>query len=180
MQSKLISIINLFSQVVSVTFLNSGDDPNVAPKRVEFGGTLRAFSSISFNQLVKRIEEVKHQPDRSKCIKFDWIIIKPCIFLATGDCSPSKGLQMLSNSGLLQGLRHDLSSHGERRPNVQPREKVNCRLGGARRFSGRRAHHGSRGLLVLRASRPCSLLLHRHKKRDPGVSALPPFPAFHD
>ncbi|KAL8485634.1 hypothetical protein ACS0TY_027791 [Phlomoides rotata] len=48
----------LDSQVVSVTFLNSGDDPNVAPKRVEFGGTLRAFSNTSFNQLLKRIEEV--------------------------------------------------------------------------------------------------------------------------
>ncbi|KAI3460572.1 hypothetical protein Pfo_017235 [Paulownia fortunei] len=48
----------LDSQVVSVTFLNSGDDPDVMSNVVEFGGTLRAFSSTSFHHLVKRIEEV--------------------------------------------------------------------------------------------------------------------------
>lgn len=48
----------LNSQVVSVTFFNSGDDLDVIPDRVEFGGTLRAFSNASFYQLVKRIEEV--------------------------------------------------------------------------------------------------------------------------
>ncbi|KAI3464522.1 hypothetical protein Pfo_021185 [Paulownia fortunei] len=48
----------LDSQVVSVTFLNSGDDLDATPKRVEFGGTLRAFSNTSFHQLLKRIEEV--------------------------------------------------------------------------------------------------------------------------
>ncbi|KAK6132356.1 hypothetical protein DH2020_033916 [Rehmannia glutinosa] len=49
----------LDSQVVSVTFLNSGeDDLDVKPKRVEFGGTLRAFSNTSFHLLLKRIEEV--------------------------------------------------------------------------------------------------------------------------
>lgn len=48
----------LDSQVVSVTFFNSGDDLDVIPDRVEFGGTLRAFSNASFYQLVKRIEEV--------------------------------------------------------------------------------------------------------------------------
>ncbi|KAH6832792.1 IAA-amino acid hydrolase ILR1-like 6 [Perilla frutescens var. hirtella] len=48
----------LDSQVVSVTFMDSGDDPNASPKRVVFGGTLRAFSNASFQQLLKRIEEV--------------------------------------------------------------------------------------------------------------------------
>ncbi|KAG8378257.1 hypothetical protein BUALT_Bualt08G0118800 [Buddleja alternifolia] len=48
----------LDSQVVSVTFLNSGDDLDVIPNRVEFGGTLRAFSNTNFHQLLKRIEEV--------------------------------------------------------------------------------------------------------------------------
>ncbi|KAK4490117.1 hypothetical protein RD792_000774 [Penstemon davidsonii] len=48
----------LDSQVVSVTFLNSGDELDMTPNKVEFGGTLRAFSSTSFNQLLKRIEEV--------------------------------------------------------------------------------------------------------------------------
>ncbi|XP_022860208.1 IAA-amino acid hydrolase ILR1-like 6 isoform X2 [Olea europaea var. sylvestris] len=48
----------LDSQVVSVTFFNSGDDLDVIPDSVEFGGTLRAFSNTSFYQLVKRIEEV--------------------------------------------------------------------------------------------------------------------------
>ncbi|KAK4429643.1 IAA-amino acid hydrolase ILR1-like 6 [Sesamum alatum] len=48
----------LDSQVVSVTFLNSGDDLDAIPKGVEFGGTLRAFSNTSFHHLLKRIEEV--------------------------------------------------------------------------------------------------------------------------
>ncbi|KAK6114895.1 hypothetical protein DH2020_007164 [Rehmannia glutinosa] len=34
------------------------DDLDVKPKRVEFGGTLRAFSNTSFHLLLKRIEEV--------------------------------------------------------------------------------------------------------------------------
>ncbi|KAL0326164.1 UNVERIFIED_CONTAM: IAA-amino acid hydrolase ILR1-like 6 [Sesamum radiatum] len=48
----------LDSQVVSVTFLNTGDDHDAIPKGVEFGGTLRAFSNTSFQHLLKRIEEV--------------------------------------------------------------------------------------------------------------------------
>ncbi|KAL9144676.1 hypothetical protein ABFS82_14G311200 [Erythranthe guttata] len=48
----------LDSQVVSVTFMNSGNDTDEMPFRVEFGGTLRAFSNTSFQQLLKRIEEV--------------------------------------------------------------------------------------------------------------------------
>ncbi|KAL2513154.1 IAA-amino acid hydrolase ILR1-like 6 [Abeliophyllum distichum] len=48
----------LDSQVVSVTFFKSGDDLDVIPDRVEFGGTIRAFSNTSFYQLIKRIEEV--------------------------------------------------------------------------------------------------------------------------
>lgn len=48
----------LDSQVVSVTFMDSGDDPSASTKRVVFGGTLRAFSNASFQQLLKRIEEV--------------------------------------------------------------------------------------------------------------------------
>ncbi|KAL3638824.1 IAA-amino acid hydrolase ILR1-like 6 [Castilleja foliolosa] len=49
----------LDSQVVSVTFLNNGDDDvDVRAKKVEFGGTLRAFSNTSFNLLLKRIEEI--------------------------------------------------------------------------------------------------------------------------
>lgn len=48
----------LDSQVVSVTFLNSGDDHDAIPKGVEFGGTLRAFANTSFHHLLKRIEEV--------------------------------------------------------------------------------------------------------------------------
>ncbi|GER49181.1 IAA-amino acid hydrolase ILR1, partial [Striga asiatica] len=52
----------LESQVVSVTFLNSEDDDNDdgfdVRSKVEFGGTIRAFSNTSFNLLLKRIEEV--------------------------------------------------------------------------------------------------------------------------
>ncbi|GFP89813.1 iaa-amino acid hydrolase ilr1-like 6 [Phtheirospermum japonicum] len=49
----------LDSQVVSVTFLNNGDDDvDMRANTVEFGGTLRAFSNTSFNLLLKRIEEV--------------------------------------------------------------------------------------------------------------------------
>ncbi|KAL6492889.1 IAA-amino acid hydrolase ILR1-like 6 [Orobanche gracilis] len=50
----------LDSQVVSVTFFNSGDDDDLDArlKKVEFGGTLRAFSNTSFHLLLKRIEEV--------------------------------------------------------------------------------------------------------------------------
>ncbi|XP_051139165.1 IAA-amino acid hydrolase ILR1-like 6 [Andrographis paniculata] len=48
----------LDSQVLSVTFLNSEDGLDSTPRRVEFGGTLRAFSSSSFYQLLNRIEEV--------------------------------------------------------------------------------------------------------------------------
>ncbi|XP_047980080.1 IAA-amino acid hydrolase ILR1-like 6 [Salvia hispanica] len=48
----------LDSQVVSVTFVDSRDDPNASPTSIAFGGTLRAFSTASFQRLVKRIEEV--------------------------------------------------------------------------------------------------------------------------
>ncbi|CAA0827908.1 IAA-amino acid hydrolase ILR1-like 6 [Striga hermonthica] len=54
----------LESQVVSVTFVNSEDDGNDdddvfdVRSKVEFGGTIRAFSNTSFNLLLKRIEEV--------------------------------------------------------------------------------------------------------------------------
>ncbi|XP_042049479.1 IAA-amino acid hydrolase ILR1-like 6 [Salvia splendens] len=48
----------LDSQVVSVTFMDSRDDPNVSPTSIAFGGTLRAFSTASLQRLVKRIEEV--------------------------------------------------------------------------------------------------------------------------
>ncbi|KAK4391065.1 IAA-amino acid hydrolase ILR1-like 6 [Sesamum angolense] len=47
-----------YLKVVSVTFLNTGDDHDAIPKGVEFGGTLRAFSNTSFRHLLKRIEEV--------------------------------------------------------------------------------------------------------------------------
>ncbi|KAL2232374.1 UNVERIFIED_CONTAM: IAA-amino acid hydrolase ILR1-like 6 [Sesamum indicum] len=47
-----------YLKVVSVTFLNSGDDHDAIPKGVEFGGTLRAFANTSFHHLLKRIEEV--------------------------------------------------------------------------------------------------------------------------
>lgn len=59
-------VLNSFSQVVSVTFMDSGEDPNASQKRVIFGVTLRAFSNASFHQLLKRIEEVCH---RSICSK---------------------------------------------------------------------------------------------------------------
>ncbi|XP_073121854.1 IAA-amino acid hydrolase ILR1-like 6 [Henckelia pumila] len=48
----------LDSQVVSVTYFKSGDDLHVMPNRVEFGGTLRAFSKASFEHLLQRIEQV--------------------------------------------------------------------------------------------------------------------------
>ncbi|KAL3840019.1 hypothetical protein ACJIZ3_024610 [Penstemon smallii] len=48
----------LDSQVVSVTFLNSGDGLDMVPRKVEFGGTFRAFSNTNVNQLLRRIEEV--------------------------------------------------------------------------------------------------------------------------
>ncbi|KAL7117946.1 hypothetical protein ACP275_03G104500 [Erythranthe tilingii] len=49
----------LDSQVVSVTFLKSGDGGlDTQPTRVEFGGTLRAFSNTSFHHILRRIEEV--------------------------------------------------------------------------------------------------------------------------
>ncbi|KZV35107.1 hypothetical protein F511_20200 [Dorcoceras hygrometricum] len=48
----------LDSEVVSVTYFQSGDDVDVMPDRVEFGGTLRAFSKPSFDHLLQRIEQV--------------------------------------------------------------------------------------------------------------------------
>ncbi|KAK4433704.1 IAA-amino acid hydrolase ILR1-like 6 [Sesamum alatum] len=48
----------LDSQVISVTFFNSGDDVDVIPNMVEFGGTFRAFSNTTFHHLLKRIQEV--------------------------------------------------------------------------------------------------------------------------
>ncbi|XP_073294722.1 IAA-amino acid hydrolase ILR1-like 6 [Primulina huaijiensis] len=48
----------LDSHVVTVTFFKGGDDLDPMPNRVEFGGTLRAFSNISFSQLLTRIEEI--------------------------------------------------------------------------------------------------------------------------
>lgn len=48
----------LDSHVVSVTFFKGGDDLDTMPNRVEFGGTLRAFSNLSFSQLLTRIEEI--------------------------------------------------------------------------------------------------------------------------
>ncbi|XP_073059685.1 IAA-amino acid hydrolase ILR1-like 6 isoform X1 [Primulina eburnea] len=48
----------LDSHVISVTFFKGGDDLDPMPNRVEFGGTLRAFSNTSFNQLLTRIEEI--------------------------------------------------------------------------------------------------------------------------
>ncbi|XP_073305612.1 IAA-amino acid hydrolase ILR1-like 6 [Primulina huaijiensis] len=48
----------LDSQVISVTYFKSGDDLGVMPDRVEFGGTLRAFSKASFDHLLQRIEQV--------------------------------------------------------------------------------------------------------------------------
>ncbi|XP_075483382.1 IAA-amino acid hydrolase ILR1-like 6 isoform X3 [Primulina tabacum] len=50
----------LDSHVISVTFFKGGDDLDPMPNRVEFGGTLRAFSNKSFDQLLTRIEEVRH------------------------------------------------------------------------------------------------------------------------
>ncbi|XP_073141239.1 IAA-amino acid hydrolase ILR1-like 6 isoform X2 [Henckelia pumila] len=48
----------LDSHVVSVTFFKGGDDLDPMPNRVEFGGTLRAFSNKSFSQLLTRIQEI--------------------------------------------------------------------------------------------------------------------------
>ncbi|XP_075483381.1 IAA-amino acid hydrolase ILR1-like 6 isoform X2 [Primulina tabacum] len=48
----------LDSHVISVTFFKGGDDLDPMPNRVEFGGTLRAFSNKSFDQLLTRIEEI--------------------------------------------------------------------------------------------------------------------------
>nr|URQ29602.1 amidohydrolase ilr1-like protein 6 [Sinningia speciosa] len=48
----------LDSQVVSVTFFKSGGGLDVMPDRVEFGGTLRAFSNTSFHYLLNRIEQI--------------------------------------------------------------------------------------------------------------------------
>lgn len=46
--------------MVSVTFFKGGDDLDPMPNRVEFGGTLRAFTNIGFSKLLTRIEEVRH------------------------------------------------------------------------------------------------------------------------
>ncbi|KAH7835976.1 hypothetical protein Vadar_031630 [Vaccinium darrowii] len=48
----------LDSQVVSVTSFNGGDNLDVIPELVILGGTFRAFSNASINQLLKRIEQV--------------------------------------------------------------------------------------------------------------------------
>ncbi|XP_010545642.1 PREDICTED: IAA-amino acid hydrolase ILR1-like 4 [Tarenaya hassleriana] len=48
----------LDSQVVTVAKFKGGDAFNVIPDSVTIGGTFRAFSSESFNQLKKRIEQV--------------------------------------------------------------------------------------------------------------------------
>ncbi|KAF5735504.1 hypothetical protein HS088_TW15G01011 [Tripterygium wilfordii] len=48
----------LDSQVVSVTTFDGGNSLDTMPDRVVLGGTIRAFSSGNFHQLIKRIEEV--------------------------------------------------------------------------------------------------------------------------
>ncbi|KAK9993651.1 hypothetical protein SO802_023354 [Lithocarpus litseifolius] len=48
----------LDSQVVSVTSFNGGNNLDMIPDAVVLGGTFRAFSNISFYQLLRRIEEV--------------------------------------------------------------------------------------------------------------------------
>ncbi|XP_004249219.1 IAA-amino acid hydrolase ILR1-like 6 isoform X2 [Solanum lycopersicum] len=48
----------LDSQVVSVTSFNAGDNLDVIPESVILSGTFRAFSTINFYQLLKRIREV--------------------------------------------------------------------------------------------------------------------------
>ncbi|XP_034888971.1 IAA-amino acid hydrolase ILR1-like 6 [Populus alba] len=48
----------LDSQVVSVTTMDGGNDLDMIPDTVILGGTFRAFSNTSFNQLLQRIEEV--------------------------------------------------------------------------------------------------------------------------
>lgn len=48
----------LDSQVVSVTTFDGGDDLDMMPDSVVLKGTLRAFSNISFYQLIRRIQEV--------------------------------------------------------------------------------------------------------------------------
>ncbi|KAF3447625.1 hypothetical protein FNV43_RR12812 [Rhamnella rubrinervis] len=46
------------SQVVSVTSFNGGNNLDMIPDTVALGGTFRAFSNITFYQLLQRIEEV--------------------------------------------------------------------------------------------------------------------------
>ncbi|XP_015088837.1 IAA-amino acid hydrolase ILR1-like 6 [Solanum pennellii] len=48
----------LDSQVVSVTSFNAGDNLDLIPESVTLSGTFRAFSTINFYQLLKRIREV--------------------------------------------------------------------------------------------------------------------------
>ncbi|KAI5650689.1 hypothetical protein M9H77_36694 [Catharanthus roseus] len=48
----------LDSQVVSVTSFNAGDDLDAIPDTVTLCGTFRAFSNISFYQIMMRIKEV--------------------------------------------------------------------------------------------------------------------------
>ena len=47
-------------QVVSVTSFNGGNNLDLIPDTVVIGGTFRAFSNVSFYNLLQRIEEVRY------------------------------------------------------------------------------------------------------------------------
>lgn len=48
----------LFSQVLSITYVKTGEALNVVSPSVEFGGTLRSLSTEDLHNLQKRVEEV--------------------------------------------------------------------------------------------------------------------------
>jgi IAA-amino acid hydrolase len=48
----------MFTQVVTIAKCQGGSAYNVIPDSVTIGGTFRAFSKQSFNQLKQRIEQV--------------------------------------------------------------------------------------------------------------------------
>ncbi|KAK4389668.1 IAA-amino acid hydrolase ILR1-like 6, partial [Sesamum angolense] len=69
----------LDSQVISVTFFNSGDDVDMTPNMVQFGGTFRAFSNTTFHHLLKRIQECLRMLGNSRFLQEHGLNLPPTV-----------------------------------------------------------------------------------------------------
>lgn len=97
-----------------MTSVDTGDSLHTIPETVVLCGTFRAFSNSSFYQLLKRIREVSQS--FKLCIEeltFYLNLKKAPASSATGLYRTSTRVQMFSDSGVLRGQGHNLSSNSE-------------------------------------------------------------------